>query len=291
MQGVIFSFLMSKVIPVELRGRLTGVRNALAGLISAGVGYIGGSYFVERNVLGNGYATTFLLAFVLTEIGLLMLLFLHEPDSPGVRQRSGVASRLADLPAMLRADRNFGAFLATCVIGALGRMAMPYYVLHAQHEAKIGGSELGLLTAAFLLASMGVNVFWGWIADRSGFRAVCLGALGLWIVATFALLRSHSLSSLVSVFVALGAGSGGFQMGAQNLVLEFGSRRDLPLRIGAANSATEAMGVVAPPLGGLLAAQFSYATVFWTAIAFKVLACAVVLLWLEEPRSARTDAA
>ena len=31
MQGVIFNFLMAKVIPVELRGRLSGLRNALAG--------------------------------------------------------------------------------------------------------------------------------------------------------------------------------------------------------------------------------------------------------------------
>ena len=32
MQGVIFSFLMSKVIPVDLRGRLMGLRNFLGGL-------------------------------------------------------------------------------------------------------------------------------------------------------------------------------------------------------------------------------------------------------------------
>jgi MFS family permease len=263
------------------------VRNALAGLISAGVGYLGGRYFVEQNVLGNGYATTFLLAFVLTEIGLLMLLFLREPDSPDVRERSGVAARLAQLPAMLRADPNFGAFLATCVIGSLGRMAMPYYVLHAQREASIGGSELGLLTAGFLLASMGVNIFWGWIADRYGFRAVCLGGLGMWVAGTLALIASHSMLSLIGVFMALGAGSGGFQMGYNNMVLEFGHRQDLPLRIGAASSASEAMGVLAPPLGGFLAAQFSYATVFWCAIGFKLAAAAVVLLWLQDPRAAR----
>mgnify|MGYP006944203270 CR=1 FL=1 len=35
------------------------------------------------------------------------------------------------------------------------------------------------------------------------------------------------------------AGFGGFQMSAQNLVLEFGPRSDLPMRIGVANSASE----------------------------------------------------
>jgi MFS family permease len=37
MQGVVFNFLMSKVIPVKKRGRLTGLRNFLAGITSAAV--------------------------------------------------------------------------------------------------------------------------------------------------------------------------------------------------------------------------------------------------------------
>jgi MFS family permease len=291
MQGVIFNFLMSKVIPVSLRGRLTGIRNALAGLISAAVAYLGGTYLIDTNALGNGYAATFLLAFVLTEIGLLMLSMMREPESPGVRARSGMVSRLADLPALMREDRNFGAYIAACTMGALGRMAMPYYVLYAQRSLSIGGKELGLLTAAFLLTSMCVNLVWGWIADHRGFRAVFVGSLGLWIAGTLALLATQSLISLVAVFAILGAGSGGFMMGQQNLVLEFGNREDLPLRIGLANSSSEAMGVLAPPLGGVLATWVSYPAVFWAAIGFKLVAMWIVIAHLREPRSTRTDPA
>ena len=43
MQGVIFNFLMSKVIPVKKRGRLTGLRNFLAGITSAAVAWLGGA--------------------------------------------------------------------------------------------------------------------------------------------------------------------------------------------------------------------------------------------------------
>ena len=43
MQGVAFNFLMAKVIPVDVRGRLAGLRNALAGLTSAGVGFLSGA--------------------------------------------------------------------------------------------------------------------------------------------------------------------------------------------------------------------------------------------------------
>ncbi len=284
MQGVIFNVLLAKVIPVELRGRLSGLRNALAGVTAAGVAYLGGGWLVETNALGNGYAATLLVAFELTEVGLLMLLFIREPDSPAVRVRAGVAARLADLPALMRADRNFGVFLAACVLAALGRIAMPYYILYAQRTLAIGGHELGVLTAAFLLAATTLNLGWGVLADRAGFRVVFLGSLAIWIAGTFVLLGAGSFAALVAVFVALGAGSGGFMMGQQNLVLEFGARQDLPLRIGVTNSATEAMGVVAPLAGGALATLLDFRAVFFCAIAFKVAAAALVALRLREPR-------
>ncbi len=284
MQGVIFNVLLAKVIPVEFRGRLSGLRNALAGVIAAGVAYLGGTLLVDTNALGNGYAATFLLAFVLTEAGLLMLLFIREPEAPAVRERTDVASRLADLPGLLRADRNFGVFLFACVLGALGRIGMPYYVLYANQTLSIGGRELGLLTAAFLLAATTLNLFWGTIADRLGFRIVFLGSLAIWIAGTFVLLGADSFGALIGVFVALGAGSGGFMMGQQNLVLEFGAREDLPLRIAVTNSATEAMGVIAPLAGGVLASVFDFPSVFFSAIAFKLAAAALVAIRLREPR-------
>ena len=285
MQGVAFNFLMAKVIPVDLRGRLSGLRNALAGITSASVGFLSGAYFVQHNVWGNGYATTFLLAFVLTELGLVAMMFLREPETPEVRARTGMA-RLRDLPALVRADRNFAVFLGACVLGSFGRIGMPYYVLYAGERLHIGGVELGELTAAFLLSSTVLNLVWGTIADRMGFRAVFLGSLGLWIAGTFALFEMDSFAGLLGVFVAIGTGSGGFMMGQQNLVLEFGKREDLPLRIGAANSLTEATNVVAPLLGGLLASFYSFPAVFALGIAFKLLAGLLVLLRLREPRTA-----
>ncbi|MFI5317101.1 MAG: MFS transporter [Myxococcota bacterium] len=287
MQGVTFNFLMAKVIPVDVRGRLSGLRNALAGITSSAVGYASGAYFVQHNTLGNGYATTFLVAFLLTEVGLLMMMFIREPESPGVRERTGVTSRLRDLPPLVRADPNFGVFLLACVLGSLGRIAMPYYVLYAGARLHIGGVELGELTAAFLLSSTVLNLFWGSVADRMGFRAVFLGALGLWIAGTLALFETETFLGLVCVFAAIGCGSGGFMMGQQNLVLEFGRREDLPLRIGAANSTTEAMGVIAPLAGGLIATWYSFPAVFACAIAFKLAAALLVQLRLLEPRDAR----
>ena len=93
MQGVIFNFLMAKVIPVSKRGRLTGMRNFLAGIISAGVAWLSGHYLVGATPTAAGYSYTFILAFVLTSLGLTALTGMREPEPPSVRPKVSLRER------------------------------------------------------------------------------------------------------------------------------------------------------------------------------------------------------
>ena len=283
MQGVIFNLLISKVIPLKHRGVLQGTRSALASLTVALVGGVGG-VLVARDALGNGYAATFLLAFVLTALGLACLAFMREPESPSVRDAKPLGARLADLPHLLRVDPSFTRYLLARGLGVMGRMAVPFYVVLAQTRLDLSGQQLGLLTAGFGLSQGLVNLAFGWIADRRGFRAAFLWAIAVWIGSALILLGAHDFDRVLLGFLGLGAGLGGFMMSSQNLVLEFGSRANLPMRIAVANSASELVGVVAPILGGVLAGVWSYPGVIAVAIGFKVLAFAITVVAVDEPR-------
>jgi MFS family permease len=284
MQGVIFGYLLSKVIPVEKRGFLLGLRNSLAGITAIAVAWFSGSYLVDANALGNGYSATFLLAFVLTSLGLCMLLIVREPQPPQVRPRARLAERMRDLPDLLRGDRQFAAFFVSRALGSMGRMAVPFYVLYASNRVEISGAQLGELTAGYLLAQSGVNLAWGWIADRSGFRLVFLLSLVLWILSAVVLMLSAEFFMLLLVFVGLGAGLGGFMMASQNMTLEFGSQEDLPMRIALVNTGGELVGAVGPVVGGVVAGLWSYDQVFWLAIGFQMLAMLTMSVFVEEPR-------
>jgi MFS family permease len=192
--------------------------------------------------------------------------------------------RIAELPALLREDRAYTSFIVARSLGVLGRMAVPFYVLLAGSRLELSGEQLGLLTAAFGLAQGMVNVVFGAIADRRGFRAALLCALATWMAAALILLGATGFGQVLAGFVGLGAGLGGFMMTSQNLVLEFGSRANLPMRIAVANSTSELVGVVGPILGGVLASAFSYPVVIVVALAVKGLAFAVTLWGVEEPR-------
>jgi MFS family permease len=284
MQGVIFNYLFSKVIPVERRGRLQGIRNSLAGLTAAVVSYYGGLYLVGGNVLGNGYAVTFLLAFGLTCIGLSMLLIMREPEPPDVRDPVRLRERLRDLPELLRGDRAFTAYFLCRSLATMGRMAAPFYILHVGDAIGLTGANLGIVTTAFVIANSVSNLGWGLVADRTGFRMVFVLSLALWTLSVMLLMASATAAAFAVAFLGIGAGMGGFQMAAQNMVLEFGAREDLPVRIAVGNSTQELTGAIGPLVAGVLAITFSRDVVYWTAIGFQLAAIVITLLYVDEPR-------
>jgi predicted MFS family arabinose efflux permease len=247
------------------------------------VGRFGG-WLIDQNALGNGYASTFLVSFGLTAAGLAMLVFVREPDSPFVRAKSAVRQRVRELPAMLRGDRGFTLYFVARALGVAGRMAMPFYIVFAKSRFEISGAELGELTAVFALSQSTFQLLWGITADRTGFRATFLLALLTWVAAALLLLQTSAFSGVLVAYAGIAAGLGGFRLSAQNLVLEFGSREDIPMQIAVSNTASEAMGVVGPIAAGLLAASVSYGAVIVVAVAFKLLAVGVILWGVEEPR-------
>lgn len=283
MQSVTFSFLMSKVIPAERRGQLTGLRNFLGGLIASGVAYFGGRYLVESNALGNGYASTFLLAFILTSLGITALTFVREPESLTVRPQSGLWGRLRQVPDVLRSDVHYARFFVARTLAALGATALPFYAIYAGKTVALTGATLGYLSLAFLLAQTFSNLAWGAIADRHGYRLVFLLSVGLWTVSAIGLLLAGNLAFILLAFCGLGAGFGGYFVASQNFVLEFGAHHERPMLIAVSDTASHLMMAAGPLLGGIVAQGFDLIYVFWIAIAVKAVAMLAVLR-VEEPR-------
>ncbi len=287
MQGVIFNFLMSKVIPVNKRGRLTGLRNFLAGIISAAVAWVAGKWLLGADPTAAGYSWTFVLAFVLTTIGLLCLIPVVEPEPPTRRAKQGFGQSLRDVLPLLRADPAFTRYVSARALATTGRLAVPFYILYAGQSLGLDGSTLGVLTMAFTLSATVSNLAWGALGDRRGFRLTFLLSIALWVAATILLMFvDHSLWLSAVVFATIGAAIQGFQNASANLTLEFGSRDDLPARIAIANTASEAAGTVGPLLGGLLATALGYQSVFVVSIAFLIVGGAVVNYYVPEPRNA-----
>jgi MFS family permease len=291
-QRVVFQLLLGKVIPVTMRGRLQAWRNVTGGAIAAGLSYVAGRYLVGPNVFGNGYGTTFLLAFVLTSLGLTALrVLLREPQPPTVRAQMSFQRRVREFPALLRHNRSLRYFLIVQTFAVAGRIATPFYVLYASKSIELTGNNLGLLSVAYLGADTLCNLLWGYLGDRSGFRVILISALTIWIGATTLLMNASDFPLFFLAFCGLGAAQSGYLMSVTTMILEFGSREDMAMRLALSTTAEGIMAALGPLCGGLLAASLGYTLLFKASIGCEVTALALLVWLVEEPRKRRQHSA
>ncbi|MDP3172908.1 MAG: MFS transporter [Phenylobacterium sp.] len=286
-QRVQFAILLSKVIPIAMRGRLQAWRNATGGLIAAVLAYLAGRYLIEANVMGNGYSTTFLAAFVLTSAGLLALRTMREPEPPTTRERGRFRDRLRDFPRLVTQDRSYMWFLVVQMMSMTSRIAVPFYVIYVGQSIPMTGATLGLLSLAFLGADTLSNLVWGYWGDKTGFRMVLLMSLAIWAGATMLLMGVHHLGFIFIAFFGLGAAQSGYQMAAQTMILEFGSRDELPMRIAISSTAENVMATIGPLMGGVLAEFVGFQMVFGLSLVALAAAVVLTVVAVPEPRKRR----
>ena len=298
-QSVAFQLLLAKVIPIARRGRLQALRNVTGGAIAAALAWGAGRYLIQRNVFGNGYGVTFLLAFLLTSAGLTALqILMREPEPPTVRAKARIVDRLREFPALFTQDRGFLFFMVAQTLATAGRVAAPFYILFAGHSIRLDGKNLGLLSLAFLGADTVTNLGWGLAGDRFGFRFTFVVALVVWIAGTILLMAAPGLGAggafgaglgvqafILMAFFALGAAQSGFLMSSQTMVLEFGARDDIPMRLALTTTAQGTMNTLGPLAGGLIAATLGYQVLFGVSLGMLTIALAVLLTLVEEPRN------
>jgi MFS family permease len=283
LQGVVFNFMLSKVVPVERRGALHGLRSSAAGVLLIAVSAVGG-WLVDRAGFPLGYGYTFLLGFVLTSLGLVAFGLLREPDSREIHaDDTAIGARMRQLPVLLRAEPQFRRFLVARLLGTAARGAMPMYIIFVSRRFGVTGLELGYLTIAFTMANSFSSLGWGALADRLGFKRVFQSALASWAAGSALLLLAPTPLTAYAVFVLVGAGLSGFQVSSQNLVLEFGTERDRAMRIALSNTGSEVCGMAGFLGAGLLADQVSLRLVFWLSMGLQLAAIALMTR-VREPR-------
>lgn len=295
-QRVAFQLLLAKVIPIRLRGRLQAWRNLTGGLIAALLSYFAGSWLVANHVWGNGYATTFFLAFVLTSLGLSALqILMREPEPASVRERKSLRDRLKDFPALIREDKGFAWFMVARSLAMGSRIGQPFYFLFgtytlgisADQQPELFGATLAILSLAYMGADTVTNLIWGYLSDKQGFRSTFVISLAINIIGVAGLMMAHSVTTLAIAFFLIGAAQSGYLMSTSNIVLEYGHRHDIPMRMALSNTAEGAMGSLAPLIGAGLVVLWGYQASFYLTIATMAAALAVLVWKVEEPRKRR----
>jgi len=283
-QRVAFQMLMSKLIPIRKRGRLQGYRNLAGGLIAAVLAWVAGNYFIADNWLGNGYATTFLFAFLLTSAGLVVLkTMIREPAAPISRPRMPMMERIKEFPVLL-SDKDFRGFLIVQCFATAARVGAPFYTVYAGSLLGLDGALIGGLSFVFLGSDTVANIIWGPMGDRLGFRIVYIGSLLCSIAGVVTLMMAGTATPIYASFILLGFGTSGWMLAASTMVLEFGSQEDIPMRLGLVTTVEGIIAAIGPVLAGIAIALVGFEPFFATVLIALTVAVALIFFTVREPR-------
>ena len=279
--------VIGKCIPAAWRGRLYGYAGGIAGVFSLGMDSL-----LRRLLSGptggfpHGYAVGFEIGFVILLVSCLPLGFVREPlrePRPDDDPHSGHYGR--DSRRVWQTNHNFRRFLYSQIALALSALAVPFYVLYAQHHLHAGAESVAGYTASLVLATSFGALFWGAWGDHGGNKNVLLASCGCAVAASGLALAAPTPLAFYGVFVLLALATAGAGIAGNNIVMEYaGSAREIPLYTTLFNAVTALPRAAAPLLGGLLADHAGgYESVF---VLSAVLAALALLLTLRtgDPR-------
>lgn len=286
-QGIIYRTIMSKVIPVRIRGSFTSYRTFLGGIATAFM-FAEMGRLLDGMVFPNEFAWTYLSGFILTTIGLGCFALVKEPASPVAFQpRQSFFKLWRQIWDMTHADRSFRNYVIVLILHGAGLMGGPFYILYIRDVLNISFAEVAFITTYLTAASTISTLLWGQVADRLGFRSIFIIGLLIYISSiALLILAPLTLTMAKIVYILKGIGTSAFGLGMGNIVLEFGTIEDRARRIAATNLTNNIINGLAPLIGGILSDVYGYVPVFLASLA--CLASAVLLLYLkvEEPRFA-----
>jgi MFS family permease len=302
--GISWQDIIAKSIPSRLRGRFFGAMQFATAVSAFGVG------FVVRWMLGPDgpefpknytYLFTFMAAFL--TVSIIGCWMVREPVRPVLERRQSVLEIVKSALPTLQRVAGFRTLVLVAVLGFGMSWATPFYMVHAKENLGARDQIAGVYIWALTIGGAIASVWWGYLNDRRGPRAVVRGAcivitatpllaLGLPPVVRLAAGAFPGLSAGVPyvfalVFLSAGSAMGATWMGATNYLFELASHQDRPRYIALMNLLT-APGALAPLLIGWLLEYLAFPVVFALMAAFGA-ASLMVSLDMPQPELAGTE--
>jgi MFS family permease len=275
--------MIAKIMPPRRRGTFFGTQNFMAGLLSSAGAVIAGRVLEVYPYPAN-FAVCFALTFVAMMVSFAFLAMTVEPPVPASHARLSQREYWRQLPTVLRENPNFARFLLTRAVAWLGTMGTGFLTVYAVNRLGATPGELGLFTAASMIAQTGANLVLGLWGDRTGHKRV-LEFAGLCSVGAMASAWLAGTPAWFYLAYALvGVATAGNIVSGLSIVLEFGPPAQRPTYIGLTNTLLAPFAGMAPLFGGWLAGVAGYPAMFALAALLSLLGFGLLGFTVREPR-------
>lgn len=290
--------MLSKVIPVNRRGRLFGVSSALGSLLGIG-GALLSRHLLATQAYPRTFAYNFILCFVCHMISYGLIMLTREPPREPEGKDVSAIEYWRQLPRVLARNRNFVRYLVARVLIVIGAMASAYYVIYAKARFAVPDTFAAELTITALISQAVAMPLLGAASDRRGFKWLLELATVLQMIAMVAVLVAPTQTWLYGIFVLVYSATAIMNLISISMVMEFCLPEDVPTFAALESTIIAVPTLLAPLLGGWLVdhvrlnaalgsaageALSGYRVMFVVAALFSVLGYVMLHWFVQEPR-------
>jgi MFS family permease len=249
--GVVWSSLMSDLVPAQVRGRYFGVRNTVHWAFASIALLLSGQVLERAGSPAAGFAVLYAAASVCAVWNGIMLLRYPNPPFEKSREKSGIGRLLK--PVRDRAFMTATGFIALFIL--IQNAAVPLFSYVMLDVLKVSYTAVTVVTTVQMIVMMISYYAWGSLNARYPAFTLLLWALPfialaclLWAGLSFL----PALVVLVLVHAALGIGQGGYNLLNFTFLIGDTPRADRPMYIAVFSAATGLMGFIGPLIGGFV---------------------------------------
>jgi MFS family permease len=228
------------------------------------VGAVIAGQILARASGSEGFGYSLLIACGLLVISWLFLAATREPSTPMPVEVEGLKRpRTTEIMRLImRQDSHFRWFLAGRLFSMVALTGYAFYTVYAVSKLGVSAAEIGVMTGVLMAAQLVANVGMGWLGDHWEHRPVMV--VGLLSLGLSALLAWWAPSSgwFYLVFILTALGNVAIWTIGMAMTLEFGREEERPLYIGLSSTLLAPVNILAPFIGGWVAAGFGYPAVF-----------------------------
>jgi MFS family permease len=272
----------AKLSPIHLRGRLSGLRNALG---SAGAFLFGFVLTLLLSVFSfpANYALALMMGFVLQLASMLLQFLLIERAPSRTAERKPFFAFFRDLPGVLRGDREFRQFMVAAMVMTPGTMPVGFFVAYALRELHVDASFVGIFTVAMVLGQVVSALANGFLSDRFGNKVVLVGSGIATSCASLGALLAPTGAWFIGIFAFVGITVGYELMARMNIAAEYSPVEKRSTYVGLMN-AMLAPFYVSGLLGGVIAETLGFSALFGLGLIFSVAGTLLLIFRVRDPR-------
>jgi len=278
--------LISKITPVNLRGRLFAWRVSIGALLGVLGGYTV-KYVLSEYSYPNNYALLILLAFLITMISYALLFFIKEEKPSKPENKSSFKEYLKYLPAILRENKNFKNFLIADVTMIVAFTSFAFFTVDAIEKFSLPDSSAGIFTMIVMLSMIIGSLVFGHIADVYGHKINLVFISLFTLIACLLAVLSVNIYMYYFVFVFSAIATALLQISRITIVAEMCGEKDRAIYVALTNIITVPF-ILTGILAGWVAYLFDYNLVFSICAVISAVALFWYLKMVEEPRGKKS---